>query len=171
MDAGITIRKEQDGDANAIGRVTEAAFREVRYSSHTEQFIVSALRRSNQLTISFVAIERDAIVGHVAISPVSISTGIAGWYGLGPISVLPHYQRRGIGSTLMRGALAELERSGAAGCVVLGDPKYYGRFGFKTHASLELSGVPAEFFQAVSFGVEVPSGTVRYSDAFDATYF
>jgi len=69
----------------------------------------------------------------------------------------------------MKAALAELRRLGGAGCVVLGNPAYYGRFGFKAHAGLVLPDVPQEYFQAVAFGGEMPVGDVRYHQAFDAT--
>ncbi|NVD97902.1 GNAT family N-acetyltransferase [Massilia sp. BJB1822] len=164
----IILRKEEGGDIDAIARLTEAAFLSEVHSSHTEQFIVNALRRAGQLTVSIVALEGEAIVGHVAVSPVVISSGASGWYGLGPISVSPQHQQRGIGSQLMKAALAELQTLGAAGCVVLGDPAYYGRFGFKADASLELPGIPAEYFQALSFGSPLPQGQVSYHAAFEA---
>ncbi len=66
-------------------------------------------------------------------------------------------------------ALAELRRRDGAGCVVLGDHGYYGRFGFKTNPGLELPGLPAEYFQALAFGSELPLGTVRYHSAFTVT--
>ncbi|QEZ42880.1 GNAT family N-acetyltransferase [Cupriavidus oxalaticus] len=166
---GIHIRDEQAADVDAIARLTEAAFRSEPHSSHTEQFIVNALRRDGHLSMSLVAAEGDAIVGHVAVSPVTISSGATGWYGLGPISVLPERQGQGIGTKLMKAALAELRRLDGAGCVVLGNPEYYGRFGFKAHAGLVLPGVPQEYFQAVAFGSEMPVGDVRYHQAFDAT--
>jgi predicted N-acetyltransferase YhbS len=161
------IRHEQPSDVDAIELLTEAAFRNAPHTSHTEQFIVNELRSANQLTVSLVAVDGDAIVGHVAISPVTISSGESGWYGLGPISVSPSRQGKGIGSSLMRAALAELERLGAVGCVVLGEPAYYGRFGFKSNPGLELPGVPPEYFQAVSFGAEIPVGRVYYHEAFE----
>ena len=164
----MTIRNEQPQDIEAINRLTEAAFRNEEYSSHTEHFIVNALRRTGQLSISLVAAEHDEILGHVAISPVSISSGVTGWYGLGPISVRPDRQGKGIGSALMRAALQQLRQQGAAGCVVLGDPAYYGRFGFKAHPGLELPDVPPEYFQALSFTGELPVGVVKYAAAFDA---
>jgi putative acetyltransferase len=165
----ITIRAERTADTEAIASLTEAAFKDIPYSSHTEQHIVSALRRCNQLTVSLVALDYGVVVGHVAISPVTISSGASGWYGLGPISVLPKRQRRGIGSKLMRAAIAQLQRAGAAGCVVLGDPSYYGQFGFKNQDALELPGVPREYFQALLFAGEIPSGRVGYHEAFEAT--
>lgn len=72
----MTISKERPQDIEAISRLTEAAFRNEEYSSHTEHFIVNALRRTGQLSISLVAAEHDEILGHVAISPVSISSGV-----------------------------------------------------------------------------------------------
>ena len=163
----IEIANENDTDVAAIRAVTIAAFLRAPHTSHTEQLIVDALRKAGQLTLSLVAKADGAIVGHVAISPVSISDGAAGWYGLGPLSVAPECQRRGIGSCLMREALRELERQGASGCVLLGDPGYYHRFGFRVDPNLELPGVPVEYFQALSFGGSMPRGTVTYQPAFD----
>ncbi|MDH4873477.1 N-acetyltransferase [Pseudomonas sp. BN515] len=165
----ISVRNERVEDIETISRLTEAAFRHEAHSSHTEQFIVNALRRAGRLTISLVAEEGDAIVGHVAISPVTLSSGATGWYGLGPISVWPERHGQGIGSTLMRAALAELHRLGGTGCVLLGDPGYYGRFGFEVRPGLVLPGVPPEYFQALSFDGEFPTGSVSYHEAFDAT--
>lgn len=167
MDIGI--RNETPADADAIEAVTAAAFLDAPHSSHTEQFIVNELRKAEQLTVSLVAEAEDLIVGHVAVSPVTISDGSSGWYGLGPISVMPAYQNRGIGSRLMEQALEALRGLGAAGCVVLGEPEYYRRFGFAAESALVLPGVPAEYFQAVRFRGRMPAGTVSYPEAFDAS--
>lgn len=169
MTLNITIRNEQPADIDTITQLTESAFKSETHSSQTEQFIVNTLRRADQLTISLVAVAGDTILGHVAISPVTISSEATGWYGLGPISVSPDHQGQGIGSKLMKASLAELQRLGGLGCVVLGNPAYYGRFGFKAYPGLVLSGVPPEYFQVLSFGSDLPSGTVRYHEAFDAT--
>ncbi|WP_263596432.1 GNAT family N-acetyltransferase [Pseudomonas fluorescens] len=165
----LNIRNELPEDIKRISTLTAAAFEQEQHSSHTEHFIVDALRQAGQLTVSLVAVENDEIVGHVAISPITVSSGAAHWYGLGPISVLPDRQGQGIGSYLMKTALARLQRKRADGCVVLGDPGYYGRFGFRPHAGLELPGVPQEYFQTLSFGGELPTGTVQYHESFDAT--
>lgn len=165
----LTIRPERAEDIKQITAVTIAAFEHAEHTSHTEHFIVDALRSAGQLTVSLVAEEKPLVIGHVAISPVTVSSGATGWYGLGPLSVLPDWQGRGIGSALMQAALSELQQQGAAGCVVLGDPGYYGRFGFKVHAGLVLPGVPQEYFQALSFGGEVPEGAVQYHSSFAAT--
>ncbi|MDD1017321.1 GNAT family N-acetyltransferase [Pseudomonas rubra] len=165
----LNIRNEQPEDIKHITALTIAAFAQEEHSSHTEHFIVDALRRAGQLTVSLVAVEHDEILGHVAVSPVTVSSGATGWYGLGPICVWPDRQGQGIGCALMNAALARLREQGAAGCVLLGDPGYYARFGFQAHAGLELPGVPQAYFQALPFGADVPEGTVQYHNSFDAT--
>jgi putative acetyltransferase len=165
----IEIASETAADVAAIQAVTISAFLHAQHTSHTEQFIVDALRKAGQLTVSLVAKTDSSIVGHVAISPVSISDGATGWYGLGPISVAPEYQRRGIGSRLMREALRVLRERGACGCVLLGEPRYYNRFGFQVDSNLSLPDVPLEYFQALSFGTSHPRGVVSYHAAFRKT--
>jgi len=163
---GITLRAESPADAAAIETVTVAAFRDAPHAAHTEQFIVTALRRTRQLTLSRVAELGGEIVGHVAVSPVSLSDGSAGWFGLGPISVLPTHQVRGIGSRLMQEALRLLLERGATGCVLVGDPGYYTRFGFRSEPLLTYPGVPAEYFLALPFGDVVPEAVVTFHAAF-----
>ncbi|MDK3025389.1 N-acetyltransferase [Cupriavidus taiwanensis] len=165
----LQIRPEVPTDADAIARLTTAAFLAAPHASQTEAFIVNALRRAGQLTVSLVAQDGEALVGHVAVSPVTVSSGAAGWYGLGPVSVVPPRQGQGIGAQLVRAALDALRRQGAAGCVVLGEPAYYGRFGFAAQPGLVLPGVPPQYFQALAFGGACPAGTVSYHDAFNAT--
>jgi putative acetyltransferase len=92
----IEITNETAADVAAIRAVTISAFLHAEHTSHTEQLIIDALRLAEQLTVSLVAKVDGAVVGHIAISPVSLSDGATGWYGLGPLSVAPDYQRRGI---------------------------------------------------------------------------
>jgi putative acetyltransferase len=164
----IEVREEASGDIDAIEAITKAAFQNAPYTSHTEHFIVNALREAGELVVSLVAEVNGVVVGHVAISPVSVSDGVRGWFGLGPISVIPEQQGRGIGSLLVREALSHLRARGASGCVVLGEPAFYQRFGFKNESGLVLRDVPPEYFQASVFELPVPHGTVAYSEAFDA---
>jgi putative acetyltransferase len=165
----LVIRNEQPQDVKAIEEVTQAAFKDVEYSSHTEQFIVRELRNRNVLTVSLVAEIDGKIVGHVAISPVQLSSGDLAWYGLGPISVLPSQQCKGIGHALMTTAIEVLKVRNSNGCVLLGDPNYYGKFGFKAVPNLILEGVPPEYFQAISFVDSFPNALVSYDKAFEVT--
>jgi putative acetyltransferase len=165
----LLIRNENPADDAAISHVLEQAFKNQQYSSHNEQYIVDALRKAHVLTFSLVAILNEKIVGHIAISPVQISSGVEAWYGLGPIAVLPEWQLQGIGSALIQSALVQLKAHAAKGCVVLGDPDFYAEFGFKAVPDLILANVPAEYFQALSFDGKFPQGTVAYHEAFNAT--
>ncbi|MBV1928904.1 MAG: N-acetyltransferase [Gammaproteobacteria bacterium] len=164
----IIIRREKSDDIGEIHDVTVSAFLDAPHTDHTEQFVVKALRDSGALTVSLVAEQEGELVGHVALSPVNISDGACNWYGLGPISVLPKYQGNGIGSKLMHAVISELEKLKGNGCVLLGDPNYYHRFGFEPIKDLVLADVPPEYFQALLVKGEFPQGTVVYHEAFSA---
>ena len=151
MKPEIAIREEADADVNAIAEVTVAAFKTLAISNHTEQFIIEALRAADALTVSLVAEVDGRVVGHIAFSPVTISDGSANWYGLGPVSVLPDYQRQGIGSALILKGLSRLKGFGARGCCLVGHPDYYRRFGFQNIRGLVHEGVPEEVFLALAF--------------------
>ena len=163
------IRPETPADGEAIAAVTRSAFLNAPHTDHNEEFIVAGLRAAGALSLSHVAEVHGRVVGHVALSPVSISDGSTGWFGLGPISVLPEFQKQGLGAALMQTALQQLAQLGAAGCVLLGDPGYYRRFGFENSAALVLRDVPPEYFMALAFKGTVPSGVVTYHPAFAAT--
>lgn len=106
MDPEIVVRSETDADVDAITQVTIAAFKTLEVSNQTEQFIIEALRAAKVLAVSLVADVDGRVIGHIAFSPVTISDGTPSWYGLGPVSVLPEYQRKGIG----KGRLVTAER-------------------------------------------------------------
>ncbi len=163
----LNIRAETQADHAAIEALTMVAFFRVAHSRHDEQQIIERLRADGALTLSLVVEHDGYIVGHVAVSPVSLSDGSRGWYALGPLSVGPGHQRQGLGTRLVREALAQLQALGAAGCVVLGEPAFYARFGLAAEPGLVLPGVPAEYFQAIAFGDRMPPmAEVDYHDAF-----
>lgn len=162
----VTLRTERPDDAATIEEVVAAAFSGAPHTSGTEQRILRELREAGALTVALVAEKAGAVVGHVAISPVTVSDGTGGWYGLGPVAVAPTSQGRGIGAELVREALRRLQAQGAAGCVVLGEPAYYGRFGFRAEPALRLPGVPPAYFQVLAFRGGVPAGDVQYHPAF-----
>jgi putative acetyltransferase len=165
----MIIRSETSSDIEAISEVTRTAFQNHPISNHTEQLIVNALRDANALTISLVAEIEGKVVGHIAFSPVTISDGSLHWYGLGPLSVLPGYQRRGIGKALIQEGLSLLKGSGGQGCVLVGDPNYYKRFGFRNIPDLVHEGIPQEDFLALSFNEKTPRGTVVFHKGFLAS--
>jgi putative acetyltransferase len=148
----LNIRAETQADHAAIEALTLVAFFRVAHSRHDEQQIIERLRVDGALTLSLVVEHDGYIVGHVAVSPLQLSDGSRGWYALGPLSVGPGHQRQGLGTRLVREALAQLQALGAAGCVVLGEPAFYARFGFAPEPGLVLPGVPAGDFQAIAFG-------------------
>lgn len=165
----ILIRDETKDDADIISEVTAAAFETLEISSHTEQFIVAALRAAGALSVSLVAEVDGRVVGHIAFSPITISDGTPDWYGLGPVSVLPECQQMGIGKALIREGLARLKALGARGCCLVGHPEYYTKFGFKNVAGLSHEGVPPEVFFALSFDGSYPQGMVTFHEGFAAT--
>ncbi len=168
MKEEVLIRNETEADVDAIAEVTMAAFKTLAISNHTEQFIIAALRSAGALTVSLVAEAAGRVVGHIAFSPVTVSDGSWDWYGLGPVSVLPEYQRRGIGSALVREGLSRLKTLGAGGCCLVGHPEYYKRFGFRNVPGLVCEGVPKEVFFALSLDGHLPRGTVEFHEAFKA---
>jgi putative acetyltransferase len=168
MNPKIVIRDEADADVSVITEVTVAAFKTLEISQHTEQFVVEALRAAKALTVSLVAELDGRVIGHIAFSPVTMSDGTRHWYGLGPVSVLPEYQKQGIGKALIQEGLSRLKGMKAQGCCLVGHPAYYRQFGFVNVPELVLEGVPPEVFLALPFGAQTPHGTVTFHDGFTA---
>ncbi|HLY79658.1 MAG TPA: N-acetyltransferase [Caulobacteraceae bacterium] len=164
----MQIRLERPEDATTIHALTDAAFKGMPFSDQTEARLVDALREAGALTLSLVATEGGDIVGHVAFSPVTINGERGDWFGLGPVSVWPDRQRIGIGQALIREGLQRLQSLGAGGCVLLGDPAYYRRFGFESDPDLYNAGAPPGAFQRLSLNGSRPSGEARFHPAFDA---
>ena len=166
----MNIRPERREDIDAIDRLVYTAF--LDHPQHapgappTEHNIVKNLRAAQALALSLVAKEDGAIVGHIALSEVLIDGEDRGWHGGGPLAVLPSRQRCGIGAALLRQAIAEMRERGARGVVLVGEPAYYGRFGFKSEPGLVLEGVPPEYVLALTLAPPAPTGKIRFHPAF-----
>lgn len=164
--AQITIRNETQADVERIAAITEAAFADHPHSSHTEQFIIEELRAAGVLTLSLVAESGGVVVGHIAFSPVTFPDNSAGWYGMGPVSVAPEHQRQGIGTALVLEGLERLRNLNARGCVLVGDPRFYERFGFRSLPQVTHDGVPRELCLSLPFAPHTPQGAVRFHQGF-----
>jgi predicted N-acetyltransferase YhbS len=162
----MKIRSETPYDEAAIRDVTRMAFAKMEHSDGTEPQIIDDLRRNGDLALSLVAVNDAGVVGHVALSPVRLSKSTGQWFGLGPISVHPTHQRKGIGGLMIEEALNWLRSRNAAGCVVLGDPAYYGRFGFLSPGDLTFGTAPTKYVQALAFSAQPAKGEVQYAPAF-----
>lgn len=162
------IRHEVESDFETISSVIELAFADRPYSDRTEQFIVKALRDANALTLSLVAEVDGKAIGHIAFSPVTISDGSSDWYSLGPISVLPEFQKQGIGKSLIHEGLNLLKDLKAQGCVLVGNLNYYRQFGFRNLQHLISEGVPQEYFLALMFEKNETRGIVLFHAGFAA---
>ena len=164
----MIIRDETTSDIEAISEITKAAFENHPFSQHREQFIVDALRAASALAVSLVTEIDGQVVGHIAFSPISISDGSQNWYGAGPLSVLPKFQKQGIGKSLVREGLSRLRTLKAEGCVLVGDPNYYKQFGFKNFPELHHEGIPQQYVLALSFSQKEPQGTAIFHQGFSA---
>ena len=162
----MNVRPERAGEEQAIAALITRAFAGAAHASGEEAAIVERLRRDGDLEAAFVAVDEGRIVGHVAFSPVLIDDKPGHWFGLGPVAVAPERQGEGIGAALIEHGLAYLRTKGARGCVLLGDPGYYRRFGFAADPALTYPGPPPEYFQRIVFIGQAPRGVVSYSPAF-----
>jgi putative acetyltransferase len=164
MEGPVTIRPERFSDIAAIHAVEVSAFKR-----ESEAVLVDALRELNQDFISLVASVEDEIVGHICFSRVSIegsaSDGIV--LALAPLAVVPKHQRRGIGSMLVQYGLQECKRQDVDAVFVVGDPRYYSRFGFRSAGEIAVRcefDVPDDAFKVIELGEGRPSrGVLRYS--------
>ena len=160
----MIVRFERRADVEAIREVTAAAFADAPHADGSEPEIPGRLRDAGALRLSLVAEVDGDVVGHVAFSPATVA-GAADWVALGPVSVRPNRQRQGIGMRLIEGGLAQVRR-GSRGCVVLGEPAYYARFGFVAAETLHWNDVSAPFLQVLVWGGGVPTGEVTFHPAF-----
>jgi predicted N-acetyltransferase YhbS len=162
----MKIRPENKDDHDAISETIILAFEDYPLSQQTEHLIIDELRKADALTVSLVAMINGQVIGHIAFSPVSISDGTMDWYGLGPVSVLPEFQGKGIGSKLIKTGLSRIMNGiGGRGCVLVGPPNFFSLFGFANYPQLIHKSMPQEVFLALSFTENMPSGIVKFHPA------
>lgn len=159
------IRPERVADIAMIHVLHAAAFR-----SRTEARVVAALRASDQLAVSLVATFHDAVIGHVAFSPVTLD-GAPGGLGLAPIAVRPEHRNKGVAARLVAEGIARCRESGAGFIVVLGEPRYYARFGFAPASARALrcdfgGGDAFQVLELVPGAIPGRGGHVEYAEAF-----
>jgi putative acetyltransferase len=160
----MLIRNEAVGDIPAISRLVTEALLMLAQSTGTEASIVEKLRAEGALALSLVAEEEGEVIGYLAASAARIGTQ-DGWGLIGPLAVLPSRHRQGIGTALMIEALRRL-RETSRGAALVGDPAYYGRFGFRAFLGLSVAGCPPEVVQALPFDGTEPRGELIHHPAF-----
>jgi putative acetyltransferase len=166
MSEQAVVRLARPDDGRAIGAVLRAAF-----PSALEAELVEALVAAGDATLSLVA-ERDGrIVGHILCSRMEVEAegDQIQSVGLAPLAVQPEFQREGIGAALIREALARSQAEGEEMMFVLGEPAYYGRFGFSAETARPFASPYAgEYFMALRFsGARSPNmGWAEYAPAF-----
>lgn len=162
----MRISDERREDYAAIYKLIQSAFADKDFSSGTEGPIVDALRKSGDLTLSLVAKRSDSLVGHIAFSPASVGDQCENIYALGPVAVSPKLRYQAIGTELIQAGLARLQAIGARACVLVGDPKYYHRFGFVGDCGLRSGDLPPIYVQALVWGEPLPTGEISFAPAF-----
>jgi putative acetyltransferase len=164
----VRVRDEEQNDRAAVHAVNASAF-----ETSFEANLVDALREQAAPIVSLVAVDAETIMGHIMFSPVSLS-GHPGFniMGLAPLAVAPEYQRRGVGSALVRAGLDRCRELGAGAVIVLGHPEYYPRFGFSPSAPFGIGceyAVPEDVFMLLELTpgyLDGASGTIKYHAAF-----
>jgi putative acetyltransferase len=163
----VAIRPERPGDAASIRAVHVASF-----PTDLEARLVDLLRAADRLPVSLVAEVGGEVIGHIAFSPVTAASGAIG-AGLAPVAVSEPYRRKGIAGELIRGGLEACRVAGFGWAVVMGEPAYYSRFGFRPAADFGLSdeyggGTAFQVIELVPSALPRGSGLVRYAPEFAA---
>jgi putative acetyltransferase len=162
----MIIRPETTSDHDAIRKILIAAFADHPFSRQTEHLIVEGLRADGAMTLSLIAEVDGNVVGQIAFSPVKIGGKDHGWFELGPVAATPTHQRRGIGRALVNEGLQAIRKLGAKGCMLVGEPAFYNRFGFRHDPALQMNGVPPEVVLCLAMCGAVPEGNVTHHSAF-----
>lgn len=172
----LIIRTETPADYDRVFEITEAAFRDLEISDHTEQHLVNRLRASAAFIpqLSLVAELDGEVVGHILFTRATIVGADRTWESLtlAPVSVAPPHQRRGIGGQLIRAGLQIARELGYGNVNLVGHPDYYPRFGFERASRYKISlpfDVPDEAFMILELrpgALDGVSGVLRYAPEF-----
>lgn len=162
----IHIRSERPEDYQAIHDVTQRAFAPMPHADGDEHQIIGRLRDAGVLAVSLVAEQAARVIGQVTLTPAAPVDGAPGWYALGPIAVEPDFKHQGIGSALISSAIDWMKEQDAAGCILVGNPAYYRRFGFRPFPQFAPAGQPAQFFQVLPLRAAEPSCTISFHPLF-----
>ena len=158
----MIVRDETPEDAAAVRQVIAAAFGQA-----LEADLVDALRASGDAVISLVADDEGQIVGHILFSMLRAPERCL---GLAPLSVAPSRQHQGVGATLIREGLARAKRDGWQAVFVVGEPDYYGCFGFSAAAAAKFeTAYPKAYVLALELtpnALNDSTGTLVYAPAF-----
>lgn len=166
----MLVRRERSEDVPAVEAVTTTAFGKPGEGEPVETPLLRALRADPGWLAAYSLVAEDgdgAVIGHVVCTRGDVDGAPA--LGLGPISVAPARQRAGVGSALMHAVVAAAEAGGERLVCLLGEPAYYGRFGFVAAAGLGVgSPEPAwgAYFQARALAPDPPLGTFAYAEPF-----
>jgi putative acetyltransferase len=164
MSDAWTIRPERPGDAAGVRALLDAAF-----GGEAESKVVEGLRADGDFILALVAENGEGVAGYAGFPRLVLrlderNVPVA---GLAPVGVSPPLQRRGIGGALIRDGLARLKDRAERLVFVLGDPAYYGRFGFTVMEGF-VSRYAGPYFQALMLAPDAPqAGRVSYPSAFD----
>jgi putative acetyltransferase len=161
------IRPERADDYLAIYDVTKQAFATMPFADGDEQELIGRFRNAGKLALSLVAELDGNVVGQITLTPAFAADGSPGWFALGPIAVSPNNQNNGIGSKLIEAGKNWLREQNAAGCVLVGNPAFYRRFGFNAYPSLAPEREPNEYYQILPLRIQKPRVVV----AFDLLFY
>ena len=162
----LVIRPETPDDHATIRDITKRAFAPMPFADGNEQDLIDRFRDAGALALSLVAERDGAEAGQVTFTEAFAADGSPGWYALGPVAVEPGLQKQNIGSALIEAGIALLRKREAAGCVLVGDPAYYNRFGFKPYPDLCPEGEPAEYFQILPLRATTPETVIAFHPLF-----
>lgn len=164
----MLIRTEAPADILPIQQLIKQAF-----PTHAEAELVSRLMENGQRTLSLVACSDEGeVVGYILFSPVTLDQQDFNWQGLAPLAVKEEYRGQGIASELIKEGLSSLAELGYPACVVLGEPEFYGRFGFESAAKYGMDTqweLPEGAFQIQELmegELDGKSGKIFYSQEF-----